>query len=164
MKILCPSVLLLAIAVGCGSSKSDGGSPDIDGGADCPFQGMWTALEYSCVGGTPQSFGAWLSLQIAITGATGTFKQVDAPCTNTKTGTVSCAGDTTNFSQEAISCAPTGCPEGASGCDMTPGSLSWTFTQPTATTLTTVSIDPTPISICPNTGMSNPITVYWQKQ
>ncbi len=163
-------ILLLALAAGCGSGKGKGdggGSPGTDGDAACPFQGTWTAVQYSCAGGAPQDLSSSSSFQLAISGPTGLFTEVIAggaiSCGSAHSGAVSCAGDTTSFSDGPTACDPANCvlPD---GCQTTSGGMSWTFTQPTAATLMTVSIDPTPIPICLNTGMSNPVTFYWQKQ
>jgi hypothetical protein len=150
-----------------GAAAGTGGSSPVDGGAACPFQGMWKAVQYSCGGGAPQAIPPIVTFNIDIQGTTGDFTQTStagaAMCTNSNHGTATCAGDTATFGEGITMCSPANCLS-RNQCGAVPDPIVWTFTQATATTLTTVSVDPTPLTTCTDQGMANPVTFYWQQQ
>jgi len=150
-----------------GGAGAGGSASATDGGAPCPFQGKWKAVQYACGTGAPQTIPPIVTFNIDIEGTSGMFVQTNsaggATCMNSNNGVATCAGDTATFGQGITMCSPDNCLS-RSQCGAVPDPIVWTFTQGTATTLTTVSTDPTPLTTCTDQGMPNPVTFYWQKQ
>lgn len=150
-----------------GGAGAGGASANTDGGAPCPFQGMWKAVQYSCGGGAPQTIPPIVTFNIDIEGTSGMFVQTNtaggASCINSNNGSATCDGDTATFGQGVTMCSPANCLS-RNQCGAVPDPIVWTFTQGSATTLTTVSTDPTPLTTCTDQGQPNPVTFYWQKQ
>jgi hypothetical protein len=156
-----------AAGSGTAGSGATGGAAGDNGGSACPFQGSWKAVQYACGTDAPQTIPPVVSFAFVVGGTTGTFTQVNSAgtttCTNSSSGSVTCAGDQTTIGGGVIVCTPDNCLS-KSQCGTTAAPILYTFTQPTATTLTTVTPDTTPLTTCTDQGKSNPVTFYWQKQ
>ena len=146
------------------ASSASSAASGAGGGAACNIDGTWVATQYACAGETPQSFPALFSWTIVDTGNTGSFTQAQPGCSNTATGTISCVGDVLTYTPtQPTQCTPANCLS-MSECDAVAPGASWTLTNPSATTMVLVMIEPSPITTCTSMGKQNPLTVYWQKQ
>lgn len=150
-------------STGAGGASGSAG----DGGSTCPFQGTWKAVQYACGTDAPQAIPPVVSFTFVINGESGMFTQVNmagsATCTNMASGSATCDGDMTTFGGGVTVCTPDNCLS-KNQCGTTSAPIVYTFTQPTATTLTTVTPSTTPLTTCTDQGKSNPVTFYWQKQ
>jgi hypothetical protein len=153
--------------IGAAGGSAGAGAAGAGGESACPFQGTWQAVQYACGTDAPQTVPPVVTFTIVISGSNGTFTQVNTAgtntCTNTASGSATCSGDVTTFGSGVTMCTPDNCLS-KSQCGMTAAPIVYTFTQPTATTLTTVTPDTTPLTTCTDQGKSNPVTFYWQKQ